>query len=92
MGSCKFDIKLRNFKWKREGYREVMNGGACQSLLFEKAWSIANNLNAQYGEDGYEAHRKKGKLANGCVISTRPEAMDDELKSNRLLGALGSSR
>ena len=79
--SC--NVKFGRFKWRRKGYREVMNGGACQSLLLRTGRGMANDLNSELG-GGYEVHRKAGILANGCVVSASPAAMDGELRHNRL--------
>lgn len=79
--SCK--VRFGSFRWKRSGYREVMNGGGCQSLMFRTAQRMANELNAESG-GGYHVGRKEGILANGCIVAASKEAMDGELRDNRL--------
>lgn len=79
--SCK--VKFGSFRWRRAGYREVMNGGGCQSLLFSTANRMARELSTESGA-AYHVRRKKGILANGCIVAASKEAMDGELRNNRL--------
>lgn len=61
MASCK--CKFRWKRWRRPGYRDVLNSGPVQSLVRSKAREIERS----HGE-GYETVTIKGILARGCLV------------------------
>ena len=83
MARCRCKVRFGSFRWKRSGYREVMNGRECQSILFSKANRMASELSTESGA-AYHVRRKEGNLADGCIVAASKEAMDGELRNNRL--------
>lgn len=66
MASCK--CKFRWKRWRRPGYREVLNSGPVQSLVRSKAREL------QAAREGSEVITIKGRLAHGCLV--RPIKVD----------------
>lgn len=93
MAKCKVKFEWKG--WKRDGYAEVMNSGAVQTLLKKKADAAAASCNSSFsrhpGEGaGYIVRKFKGKLANGFVVTTAtPHAHASERKHNRLRSMFG---
>lgn len=66
MASCK--CRFRWKRWRRSGYREVLNSAGVQSLIRAKAREL------QAAREGSEVITIKGKLAHGCLV--RPIKVD----------------
>lgn len=86
--SC--SVKFKNFKWKRSGYAELMDGNAVQSLVKDKAGKVYSRVAANSGAE-YVLAPVQGKLAKGYIVGTgNYYAMLSETRHNTLAKALGS--
>ena len=94
MAKAKCEVKIKDFKWNRGGYAEVMNGGGVQGVLDQKADAAVASANAslpqKYGEDGYGAKTIGGKLTKGRLIyAASKHARASERRHNRLQSIFG---
>ncbi len=92
-------VKLKDYKWKRTGYVEVLDSAPVQALCEAPARSIAAECNSTYTKGakelgtGYRVFRSRGKMSNYCGVATgTPHANNSEHKHNRLKQALDSRK
>lgn len=83
---------IHGFKWDRSGYEQVMDSGPVQSVVRDKAESVASACNDDYEpldwetSPGYVVRGFEGKLTHGYVVrTTNSHAYRSELEHNRLL-------
>ncbi len=82
--SC--SVKFKKFKWNRNGYREVLNRSATQSLVSSPASKVLRSVGAEY-----EMKQWEGKLAKGYLVRTATaKGRYSEAKTNALSKALRS--
>ena len=85
-----FGMEFRRFKWKKSGYKDVLNGNGAQALASQVAFDVMSRANAMMPGDDYElpAHEVKefrGKLATGRVVRTKTDAARRESAKNNVL-------
>ena len=91
-------VKFGKFKADKVGYAALMNSGAVQGIISNKAESVKNAADGMLSDGGYnmEGHEVKdfqGKLANGKVVRTKTDqARYTNAKRNTLRKSLGSAK
>lgn len=92
-----FGMEFRRFKWKKSGYKDVLNGNGAQALASQVAFDVMSRANAMMPGDDYElpAHEVKefqGRLATGRIVRTKTDnARRESAKNNLLKKALDST-
>lgn len=89
--SCK--VKLKQFKWNRSGYGDVLRGEVAD-LCEKKARALCNAANAGvHGSGGYSYMTFPGKLGRGgTVITSSSAGRYDNAKRNTLRKLIGGVR
>lgn len=84
-------VQFKQFKWNREGYKQLKNSSMVQMQLASKAAGVLNRANAQVN-NGFECkHVTLPKAGDqGYVVRTAtPKARKKQAESNILLKSLG---
>lgn len=83
MAKAKCSAKIGRFRWNREGYAEVMDGGEAQALVEGHASRMLSACLAS--SPGYVAKPVRGRLASGYIVGTGDaESANDAHRSNTL--------
>ena len=70
----------------RSGVKELLRSQEMMNICTELAYKARSRLG-----DGYEVTYRKGKnRVNASIIANTAETLDDQLKNNTILKALGS--